>query len=100
MKQYFRLLALVLIFCTGCGAQQASTTNLTDTASPSAIVSGAAVTPEAVTATGPAALPQNTVNPLYQQAKPIQKMVMRILFLPQKIMYILPMEKAFFRHLS
>ena len=38
MKQYFRLLALVLIFCTGCGAQQASTTNLTDTASPSAIV--------------------------------------------------------------
>lgn len=63
MKQYFRLLALVLIFCTGCGAQQPSTTNLTDTASPSAIVSGAAITPEAVTVSGPAALPQNTVNP-------------------------------------
>ena len=69
MKQYFRLLALVLIFCTGCGAQQASTTNLTDTASPSAIVSGAAVTPEAVTATGPAALPQNTVNPTVSTSK-------------------------------
>ena len=69
MKQYFRLLALVLIFCTGCGAQQASTTNLTDTASPSAIVSGAAVTPEAVTATGPAALPQNTVNPTVSTCK-------------------------------
>lgn len=69
MKQYFRLLALVLIFCTGCGTQQASTTNLTDTASPSAIVSGAAVTPEAVTATGPAALPQNTVNPTVSTSK-------------------------------
>lgn len=69
MKQYFRLLALVLIFCTGCGAQQASTTNLTDTASPSAIVSGAAVTPEAVTATGPATLPQNTVNPTVSTSK-------------------------------
>lgn len=69
MKQYFRLLTLVLIFCTGCGAQQASTTNLTDTASPSAIVSGAAVTPEAVTATGPAALPQNTVNPIVSTSK-------------------------------
>lgn len=69
MKQYFRLLALVLIFCTGCGAQQASTTNLTDTASPSAIVSGAAVTPEAVTATDPAALPQNTVNPTVSTSK-------------------------------
>lgn len=69
MKQYFRLLALVLIFCTGCGAQQASTTNLTDTVSPSAIVSGAAVTPEAVTATGPAALPQNTVNPTVSTSK-------------------------------
>lgn len=69
MKQYFRLLALVLIFCTGCGAQQASTTNLTDTASPSAIVSGAAVTPEAVAATGPAALPQNTVNPTVSTSK-------------------------------
>lgn len=69
MKQYFRLLALVLIFCTGCGARQASTTNLTDTASPSAIVSGAAVTPEAVTATGSAALPQNTVNPTVSTSK-------------------------------
>ena len=69
MKQYFRLLALVLIFCTGCGAQQASTTNLTDTASPSAIVSAAAVTPESVTATGPAALPHNTVNPTVSTSK-------------------------------
>ena len=39
------------------------------TASPSAIVSGAAVTPEAVTATGPAALPQNTVNPTVSTSK-------------------------------
>lgn len=69
MKQYFRLLALVLIFCTGCGAQQPSTTNLTDTASPSAIVSGAAITPEAVTVSGPAALPQNTVNPTVSASK-------------------------------
>ena len=62
MKQYFRLLALALIFCTGCGAQQSSTANLTDTVSPSAIVSGSAVSPEALTVTGSAVNPQNTEN--------------------------------------
>ena len=60
MKQYFCLLALALIFCTGCGVQQSSTANLTDTVSPSAIVSGSAVSPEALTATGSAVNLQNT----------------------------------------
>ena len=62
MKQYFCLLALALIFCTGCGVQQSSTANLTDTVSPSAIVSGSAVSPEALTATGSAVNLQNTEN--------------------------------------
>ena len=62
MKQYFRLLALVLIFCTGCGAQQPSTNTLTDAVSPSAIVSGAAITPEALTAASPSFFPENTEN--------------------------------------
>lgn len=62
MKQYFCLLALALIFCTGCGTQQSSTANLTDTVSPSAIVSGSAVSPGALAATGSAVNPQNTEN--------------------------------------
>lgn len=99
MKQYFRLLALTLIFCTGCGAQQPSTNTLTDAVSPSAIVSGAAVTPEAVTATGPAALPQNTVNPTVSTSKTHTKNGYENTILLPKIMSILPMEKVFFRHL-
>lgn len=62
MKQYFQLLALTLIFCTGCGAQQPSTNALTDAVSPSAIVSGAAITPEALTAASPSVFPENTEN--------------------------------------
>ena len=95
MKQYFQLLALTLIFCTGCGAQQPSTNTLTDAVSPSAIVSGAAITPEALTAASPSVFPENTEN----SSASIQKMVMKTPFLLPKIMSILPMEKAFFRHL-
>lgn len=62
MKQYFQLLALTLIFCTGCGAQQPSTNTLTDAVSPSAIVSGAAITPEALTVASPSVFPENTEN--------------------------------------
>jgi len=73
MKQYFCLLAIALIFCTGCGTQQSSTANLTDTVSPSAIVSGSAVSPEALTATGSAVNPQNTENPFVPSDKSAAK---------------------------